>query len=222
MKPVYYLIFLFLVVGCKQQASNNASSDTEKTKPEVKETLQIPSLVKELTTFANITINEKTNLAEVFVVKQIDEEGEITSIDLKSGTTLYKKALSNQSNNRPIFEVINSNNIILMTKSNGYTGAIWSKILVDKSTLEILKVQFDHKGESEGYGADFTLSSFENKFVGNKISFRSKTFGLTQDDKLLVQGEHKIDGISGATITSKAAVEMMNNGLLKYKGYLQK
>lgn len=48
----------------------------------------------------------------------------------------------------------------------------------------------------------------------------SKDFGLKQDGIVLIEGIHMIDGISGATITCKAAVEMINQGIQKYRNYL--
>ena len=36
-----------------------------------------------------------------------------------------------------------------------------------------------------------------------------------------MKGNHEIDGLSGATITSKAVVEMMNEGLKSYATYLE-
>ncbi len=219
MKPISFLIVLFIILGCKQKSSVK-TLNTEESKLDVKDAPQISPTIKELATFTEVPITKGINPNQHFIVKKIDKEGKVTPSDLKSGITLYKQVLSDQSENRPIFEIANSNNVILLTKSKGYMGAIWAKILVNKATLEIQKVQFDHKGESEGYGADFTLSSFENKFTGTKISFTSNTFGLTQSDKVIIDGDKDIDGISGATITSEAAVKMMNNGLVLYRNYL--
>jgi Na+-transporting NADH:ubiquinone oxidoreductase subunit C len=92
---------------------------------------------------------------------------------------------------------------------------------VDKTTSEITKVAFDHKAESDEYGADgITLSSFEDQFIGSKIDWTENTFGLHQSGKTLVDGNTTIDGISGATVTSQAVLKMMNEGLQKYSGYL--
>ena len=84
-----------------------------------------------------------------------------------------------------------------------------------------MKLQFEHMAESEGYGAAITQSSFENQFVGIVLDPDLKDFGLKQNGVVLIEGVNMIDGISGATITSKAGIKMINQGLLKYRNYLK-
>lgn len=69
--------------------------------------------------------------------------------------------------------------------------------------------------ESEGYGAEINQEAFENQFIGKAIYGDSNSFGLNQAGRTIIEGYTMVDGLSGATITSKAAVEMINNGLLK-------
>ncbi len=220
MRLIYLLVSISLMYSCKQKSESTTVLEIEKPKQETIDEIQTSPIVKELTEFAEVTLADTINLNKVFLVKEIDEQGNVKTTDLKTGINLYKKTLnSQQSTMFPIFEITNSSKVILVAKSKGYMGAIWAKILMDKTTLEIIKVQFDHKGESEGYGAAFTYTSFENMFTEAKISTTRNTFGLKQDHKDLIQGNQTVDGISGATITSKAAVEMMNTGLKKYKNY---
>ncbi len=213
-----FLILLFLIGGCKQKK--------EVEKPEIEESKQetkilMSPIFKELVKFGEIKFEEESDISELLDAKKIDTSGVLTDIDIKSGIVLYKEVLNKKTPVAyPIFEISNSKKTILLVRGHGYTGAIWAKILVDKTNLEIQKVQFDHKAESEGYGADITLSSFENKFIGTKISFTSTPFGLIQSDKIIMKGDQKIDGISGATITSEATVKMINDGLLNYQNYL--
>ncbi|MBQ0732728.1 FMN-binding protein [Aquimarina celericrescens] len=220
MKAISFLIILVFVSSCKQK-SNTIISTAEESKKEIKTQGKVSSMVKELIEFAQITYNKDSDMNQLLQAKKIDTSGVVTDISLKKGGNMVKEVMkSGESQDAPFFEVANSNKIILLATSSGYSGPIWAKILIDKTTLEIQKVQFDHQSESEGYGADVVLSSFENKFTGSKISFTSNTFGLTQDKKMIIKGNQKIDGISGATITSEAVVRMLNNDLLTYKNYL--
>lgn len=93
--------------------------------------------------------------------------------------------------------------------------------LVDKKSNQILDIAFDHLAESEGYGAEINQEAFENQFIGKAIYGDSNSFGLNQAGRTIIEGYTIVDGLSGATITSKAAVEMINNGLLKYRNYNQ-
>ena len=119
----------------------------------------------------------------------------------------------------PIFEIQNTQNVVLTVAGKGYGGIIWGKFLVDRNTLEIYKAAFEHKAESEGYGAGISLSAFENQFAGATVHLEENTFGLDQGGKTVVPGKHPIDGVSGATVSSMAVADMANSGLKKYKNY---
>ena len=87
--------------------------------------------------------------------------------------------------------------------------------------MEVKKITFGHQAESEGYGAGITYASFEEQFVGAKIDFSVNTYALQQRGNELVSGKNNVDGISGATTTSLAVVTMLNEGLVRYKPFLQ-
>ncbi len=220
MRSITLLILALLIVACKQNKMVDKST-VENTQQETAKKPQVSPLVKELATFAKMQISETTDYEQLFEVKKIDAQGNSAPLDLKTGISLYKQILSGQPEEIPLFEISNTEDVVLFASGKGYMGPIWAKILVNKTSLEIKKVAFDHKGESEGYGDAITYASFENKFTGANISFTSNTFGLKQDDRKIIKGNHEVDGISGATITSDAVVKMMNDGLKKYQNYLQ-
>ncbi len=221
MRFIIFLIFISIASSCKQKTEIEKSkmqNPEQKTEEKSKEA----PVIKELIEFAEVGFEENIDPNKLFLVKQIDKDGNIVTVDIHKGIALYQEALSfAKPKAPPLFEISDSNNVILLAIGKGYMGVIWAKILVDKTTLKIKKIQFDHKSESEGYGAEFTYSSFENKFIDTKLSFTSNTFGLNQDSKEIVKGNQQIDGISGATITSQAAVMMMNEGLKQYERYFQ-
>ncbi len=222
MKLLQLFILVFLFSSCKQK-TNVRNSTIEKPKKETQhDKVQITPIARELVEFVGVTNTSETDIEKLFLVKEIDKAGNITTIDFEKGIASYKRAINSMQTETPlIFEIVESDKVILTTVGKGYMGAIWAKILVDKSSKKILKVQFDHKGESEGYGAEFTNASFENQFTNAKISFISTTFSLKQDEKLILEGNQEIDGISGATITSKASIIMINQGLQKYQEYFR-
>lgn len=76
----------------------------------------------------------------------------------------------------PIFEIKGTETVILPLQGVGFGGAIWAKVLVDRKALEIEKIEFEHKAESDGYGAAMTESSFERQFDGVKINLDEHTF----------------------------------------------
>jgi Na+-transporting NADH:ubiquinone oxidoreductase subunit C len=205
------VVLLLINWNCKEKVVSNQSLK------EVKVTKQISPEIKELLNFAKITFTDTIKPSSILVFKHIDENGKISMSDAETTSKLYKdlkKGRSTSSN--LIFEIIKSDTMILVAQNRGFSGPIWVKILIDKKRKEILDLQFGHMAESEGYGAGITQNSFENQFVGVNLDPDSKVLGLRQNSATLIEGTYMIDGISGATITSKAAVEMINQGLQKY------
>jgi Na+-transporting NADH:ubiquinone oxidoreductase subunit C len=141
---------------------------------------------------------------------------------MKEGVKLYQRMmLPNKTYTFPIFEIKNTDTTILPVRGMGFGGPIWAIVSVDINTREIRRIEFEHKAESDGYGAAMTQSSFEDKFVGTVIDFEKSTFTLQRNIEKRVDAGTIIDGISGATMTSKAVVEMVNLGLNKYKVYFK-
>lgn len=121
----------------------------------------------------------------------------------------------------PIFEIVATQDITLFVQGIGFGGPIWATVLVHKETLRIKKIEFEHKAESDGYGAAMTQSLFDDKFVGTNIDLEKNSFTLQKYIEKRRDDGTIIDGISGATMTSQSAVEMMNYGLQKYRGYFR-
>ncbi len=204
-----------LIWSCKEKPVINKPFN------EVKVTRQITPEIKELLQFAKIPFTDTTTVSRLIQFKLIDENGEVRLSDSEENTKAYRNLIKGKATSvLPIFEIIGSDQVILVVQNRGNIGNIWAKILLNKKSKETLDISFDHMAESEGYGAGITLGTFENQFVGKVLDPVSNSFGLNQKGKVLIMGVHMIDGISGATITSKATVEMMNRGMQKYQNYL--
>lgn len=215
------LILALLGWGCKQNA------DTQKSKVEDAEQkteiiTMVSPVIKELVDFADLTLTDSTDVHELILFKGIDTSGVVTEIDSDKALALYEKMKKRGlATSYPIFEVKNTEKAILPIKGVGFGGAIWAKVLVDRTTLEIKKIAFDHKAESEGYGADITKTPFENQFEGMIVNFDHNTFTLQGNMEKRIDDGTVINGISGATMTNQGVIEMINQGMKLYKGYLK-
>ncbi len=215
------LLIIPLIWNCKE------NKDTEK--PQIEEVKQqpevvakLPAIIRELANFAEPTFSDSTTIDSLMTFKELDANGSVNPIDMTRAVSLYKAMTGpKQVTAMPIFEIQNTDISILPIQGKGFGGAIWANVLVDKKTLEIKKVAFEHKAESEGYGAAFTQNTFENQFINTKINLEQKTFNLQKAIEKRTDDGAIIDGISGATMTSQGAVEMMNEGLRKYRNYLE-
>ncbi|TFG78325.1 MAG: FMN-binding protein [Flavobacteriales bacterium] len=225
MKTIYQLLFILLTLfwGCKQKATPDQQSKTTDNDTEVAVKAPLPAIIKDLGQFAGLDIPDVTAADQMVHFKKINGIGDIETIDHDTYLKLYQLIIKSGSGAElPIFELRESGNTILLVSGKGFAGPIWAKVLVDLSTQEIIKIEFDHRSESEGYGAGISASSFKNQFMDAKLNVKANTYGLAQTGQILVEGMQVVDGISGATTTSRAAIGMVNAGMQKYAEYLMK
>jgi Na+-transporting NADH:ubiquinone oxidoreductase subunit C len=113
--------------------------------------------------------------------------------------------------------------IIIPVEGKGLWGPIYGYISLKSDMNTIYGVTFDHKGETPGLGAEINTTQFESMFTGKKL-FEADKFvsigvikgGAKPDDI------HKVDAISGGTITSKGLEKMLLDCIGKYNGFLLK
>ncbi len=177
--------------------------------------------IKELAKFAALNITDSTDITDLMLFKEIDESGTVIDSDAKKIEQLFKSLSSSTPlKNMAVVEIKNTDLAVLAVNGKGFSGTIWAKLLVNLSSGEIQKIEIDHLAESEGYGAGITRKSFEEQFVGVQIDPVGNSLSLMQGGQLIIEGKYKIDGLAGATNTSKGVVEMLNEGLLEYRNYL--
>lgn len=214
------LILLPMIWNCKENR-DTAKPIVEESKQETVVVAALPAIIMELAKYAEPTFSDAANSDELMIFKEIDANGTVAPINRQRAIDLYKGITKPQQvSAMPIFEIKNTDMVILPIQGKGFGGAIWANVVVDKKTLEIKKIAFEHKAESEGYGAALTQSTFENQFVGVKLNLDESSFVLKKNMEQRMDDGIVVDGISGATMTSNGVIEMMNLGLKKYKDYL--
>ncbi len=102
---------------------------------------------------------------------------------------------------------------VIYVKGKGLWGPIWGYIILAEDNNTIKGVVFDHKSETPGLGARITEETFQQSFCGKKIKDKEGHFVsvriLPKGKEPTVTEEHRVDAISGATLTSKGVDEMM-------------
>jgi Na+-transporting NADH:ubiquinone oxidoreductase subunit C len=126
----------------------------------------------------------------------------------------------------PIFQAIPDDGeklIIIPVEGKGLWGPIWGYISLKPDLNTIYGVNFDHKGETPGLGAEISTSAFESMFRGKKLFDNDKFVSIEVEKGGADPGDiHAVDAISGGTITSKALQKMLFDCLEKYNDYLIK
>ena len=123
----------------------------------------------------------------------------------------------------PVFEFKNANGqveaYIVPMFGKGLWDDVWGYIALDTDLNTLKGASFGHKGETPGLGARISDKEIQARFVGKKITDASGALASIS----FVKGENvtpsftdnQVDGLSGATMTTKG----VNSMLMNYFGY---
>lgn len=105
----------------------------------------------------------------------------------------------------------------------GLWGPIWGFVSLYGDGETIYGANFDHKSETPGLGAEISLPMFEDQFEERPIFNESGEFASVRVVKAGNAGSdpHKVDGITGGTITSVGVDEMLKRTLQIYIPYFE-
>jgi len=194
---------------------------------------------KKQSILASVNIESTTSNAEelysryivkdyVINVKGEQVKGDAFNLDLKKE---FSKPLDQI--HLPVFECKTDNGIkyILQLRGTGLWGPIWGFISVDSDMNTIYGANFGHQGETPGLGAEIATPKFEEQFSGKTIFDSNGEFMKLGNETLPIlvakvgqdaPAEHKVDGISGGTITSKGLQKMLKDDFTRYQEFLKK
>ena len=114
---------------------------------------------------------------------------------------------------------------IIPLRGTGLWGPIWGYISLEEDFNTVYGAYFDHKGETPGLGAEIAEAPFQKQFEGKKIMANGKFVSVNvmkPTTKSPYGQEHRVDAISGGTITSNGTDEMIENVIAPYVAYFDK
>jgi Na+-transporting NADH:ubiquinone oxidoreductase subunit C len=164
---------------------------------------------------------EKIKKEYIVNVKGEQVEGDAFNVDLKK-----ERAKPAEEMLLPVFECQTDDGLkyVLPLRGTGLWGPIWGYVALNDDMNTIYGANFDHQGETPGLGAEISTDVFEKPFVGKKLFDESGKLvsilvaKVGQD----APAEHKVDGISGGTITSKGLEKMLLDDFSSYEEFLKK
>lgn len=216
--PFCILCISLLFVSCREK--NEKVQPTPKPEVAVQESLAPQYMA--IAAFMDITLSDTTDINAVLTFKALFNKDSLAKSDAAENLKFHQTILRNgRSTVHPIFESRTSDLSLVILTGKGYVGPIWAEVLFDRQTREIVKVRFDHKMETEGYGNTIVEATFEEQFKGGEIRFEGKSFALKQEQNNM-EGVTIVDGISGATVTSAAVVQMLNTGFKDLAPYFSR
>ncbi len=107
----------------------------------------------------------------------------------------------------------------------GLWDAIWGFIALESDMNTVKGVKFEHKGETPGLGARIVEDEIQNRYRGKQIYEGDEIVAVR-----MMKGEgndwsndkHRVDGMSGATLTANGVNDMLKEYLVAYEGYMNK
>ena len=106
--------------------------------------------------------------------------------------------------------------LVLPLKGRGLWGGLWGYVAVTPDLQSVLGAYFDHESETAGLGALIKEAKFQEQFIGRPVMGPDGNVALTVVKKGSSEGETQVDGVTGATLTSKGVGEMVLTGIQQY------
>jgi Na+-transporting NADH:ubiquinone oxidoreductase subunit C len=109
----------------------------------------------------------------------------------------------------------------------GLWGTMYGYFAIEPDAETVKGITFYRHKETPGLGAEVDKEWFQSNFVGKKLIDTNGSLVSVEVVKGYVsnadpEAMHKVDGISGATITGKGLTTFLKNDLQKYEPYLSK
>ena len=122
---------------------------------------------------------------------------------------------------------------ILPLYGNGLWDRIWGFVAVESDIETVKGVSFAHRGETPGLGARITSADIQQRYKGKKIyddagklvsveMMKGEHGGGESSIEYYLEDPHKVDGMSGATITARGVNDMLENYLNYYQSYFDR
>lgn len=236
---IIFSIVLTVVCGLLLSGSSQLLGPIQQKAIELDTKKQILGAVMSADELGNMSPEEITAYYESHIASTVvNIEGEeVTEVE---GTAVTAETVDIGSNYKrtpeerlyPVFiyhEEGNPDNVsayILPLYGAGLWNAIWGYMALQSDLNTIEGVTFSHAGETPGLGARITEEAVQQRYQGKEIWGD----GGELESVVMMKGEgrdysndpHKVDGMSGSTITAVGVNNMLRNYLSHYEAFLTK
>lgn len=100
---------------------------------------------------------------------------------------------------------------VLPVVGRGLWGGLWGYIAVDETKTQVLGTYFYHESETAGLGARIGEREFQEKFIGKPLAEGGDVLTVVKDGAAKKATE--VDGVTGATLTSKGVAAMVEEAI---------
>ncbi len=217
-----YAAIMVIIVAAVLASVSMALKPAQKKNVEIEKKQNILASVNIPSTAADAEAIYAETVVDEFVVNTKGEkvDGDAFTTDLKK-----ERAKSFDDMVLPVFEckTDEGTKYVLPVYGAGLWGPIWGYVSLSDDMNTIFGANFDHEGETPGLGAEISTTGFEEQFKGKTLFDADKLYSITVAKAgEAAPEEHKVDAISGGTITSKGLENMLKDDFTGYEAFLIK
>ena len=197
-----------------------------------------------------VEVNKGDDVLEIYKNRinsiVVDFNGELVTKDQKGNDLVAEKVdvsknykLAKEARLYPVFMLVNAQNkdqieaYVVPVYGNGLWDRIWGYVALDSKLEKIVGVTLDHKGETPGLGQRIATSEIQDRYVGKSIydnqgklvsvdMMKGEHGGGDASIDYYKGEEHRVDGMSGATLTGNGVNNMLKSYLGAYQNYFNK
>jgi Na+-transporting NADH:ubiquinone oxidoreductase subunit C len=131
----------------------------------------------------------------------------------------------------PVYEVLSATDssvvesVVLPVYGYGLWNNIFGFLALKEDFNTVRGVSFGHVGETPGLGARISSSEIQERYREKTVFNNGQLMSVVMqkgEGKDYSNDTHKVDGMSGATLTAKGVNNMLQEYLGCYQKYLQK
>ncbi len=225
---ILYATILSVVCAGMLVGANLLLKDRQNANIELEQKTSILATVMTLEEGADIEKLYRENVREFVINAEGDVVPGVTPKQIVIATE-YKKPIKERM--LPVYEFRNKQDttqleyVVLPVFGAGLWDAIWGFVSLESDMNTVKGVKFEHKGETPGLGARITEETVQSRYPGKQVYENGKLVSVTMmkgEGKDYSGDKHKVDGLSGATLTAKGVNNMLAEYLAAYEGYINK
>lgn len=225
---IFFATILAVVCAGMLVGANLLLKDRQKANVELEQKKNILSTVMELADTANIEEVYRQKI-KGYVVNHQGEVQQGMAPDQVVIASEFRKPIEQRM--LPVYEFRNEQDTtkveyaVFPVFGRGLWDAIWGFVALESDMNTVKGVKFEHKGETPGLGARITEDEVQGRYRGKEIYQGDEIIAVT-----MMKGEgldwsgnkHRVDGLSGATLTAVGVNDMLKEYLVAYEGYINK
>ena len=231
-----FAILLVVVVGSGLAAVSMGLKERQDKNTEVKKKMDILNAlkIKEIKDGDTLDISRKNGemLYDQYILTDeclvLNANGDVipgeVAFDIDIKKQYRDKTIDPSDRKYPLYvaSIDGSKKYVIPVVGSGLWGPIWGYLAIDEDKQSIFGATFDHKTETPGLGAEIKQEFFYAQYESEVISVD----GNYKKIKVVKDGTgaqmHRVDGITGGTITSKGVEEMVDRTVQVYVKYFTK